>query len=119
MSADLPRRAAIVLRQHAQAATPGPWEALAQTSDGQNFVSDAPGSDAKHVTIEVVSHDGWYVVNLIRQRADAELIALLRRCPDLLADLFEAAAARPDGIDNDVWAEFEALARAVLREEES
>ena len=66
----------------AWAATPGPWEALAQDSDGQNTVlSRGPGDGEKAtgafkaVWLEVQSHDGNWNINLDRQTADADHIA--------------------------------------------
>jgi hypothetical protein len=66
----------------ARAATPGPWEALAQNSDGQNTVLSRGPRDGEKATgtfkavwLEVQSHDGNWNINLDRQTADADHIA--------------------------------------------
>lgn len=77
MSADLLRRAAKVLREHAENATPGPWIAAEQTSDGQNFVGTVVKGTGPAVSIEVGSHDGNWTLDLDRQTADATYLALM------------------------------------------
>lgn len=127
MTAELLRRAATKLREHGEAATPGPWNRPAQSSDGQNVVlSRGPASGEKeagrhkavHITVD--THDGNWNMNLRRQDADAAYITLMHppvalALADVLDGIATFAAANPDlpGPQGRVLV----LARAILREE--
>lgn len=110
MSADLLRRAAETLRQHAQAATPGPW---ACDSDGEVF------SNASDEQPEV----GWFA---IKKAGNGPYVVLMHPPVALaLADLLDAVA---ENMEHDFTCtrtadEFSppvaAVARAILREPQS
>lgn len=104
MSAELLRRAAVALRQHAQAATIGPW---ACDKDGEVF------SNASEEQPEV----GWFA---IKKAGNGPYVVLMHPPVALaLADLLNAHAQYVE--DAAAWKvepapEFIALAQAILRE---
>lgn len=73
-----------VIKARADAATDGPWYAPPQNGDGQNFVGTNGNKPA--ISIEIVSHDGDWKVDLGRQQADAEFIAHAREDVPKLVD---------------------------------
>lgn len=77
----------MAIRKREGKATPAPWFASTQTSDGQNFVtSGKDGREGPAINVEVVSHDGEWKVDLARQQADAEFIANARADVPMLLD---------------------------------
>jgi hypothetical protein len=110
---DLLRRAAVRLREHANAATPGPWESL---DEGDRLVAwklDPAGQ---------FNDDFDYVVDEpISNPANAAFIALMHPPVALaLADLLDKQATFLDANpDRTVGEPLAAVARAVLREEEA
>jgi hypothetical protein len=100
MSADLLQRAAAKLREAAEAATRGPWD---NADDG--LVWPERMGDPVSGSTEV---------------EDAAYIALMHPpVAEALADALESASKLCDRVDNDVFAELEHVARAILREEAS
>lgn len=132
MSADLLRRAATVLRQHAQDATPGPWVHVDHGPPNGSFMgcgqvitegAEVYGGDIAGPTGDLYPRGGYSPME------DMAYIALVGPPVALaLADLLDAAAdardldpAEPPRNPRDRAVVFNALyvARAVLREEES
>lgn len=110
MSAELLRRAAKELREHAQAAIPGPWEA-----DGSE-IQQPYGAEWVAESLRV--SDGYGIDDV--GDANASYIALMHPPVALaLADLLDgcAAAEDPDVPLMPVDHKLLALARALLREE--
>lgn len=129
MTADLLRRAAVKLRGHAGAATPGPWKVDDETYAETIYAAD--GFTA------VVAGGRWGgEASVFNETADAAFIALLgppvaRALAELLdhiADDVSDAGDRtePGGLVRNEygsirfdWTAAVKLARAILREEES
>jgi hypothetical protein len=113
MSADLLRRAAAKLREHAQAAPEGPWVSL---DDGDRLVALRPDS-----TFEKGFR--YLVDEPIDDTSIAEYFALMHPPVALaLADLLDKAAYDLDPIPGFEWLHHKGLAekaaREVLREPE-
>src|SRR5262245_30580428 len=104
MSTELLRRAATRLREHAQAATPGPWDNL---DDGDRLVHLDDNDGFEHVIDEPISN-----------AANAAYVALMHPPVALaLADLLdEIADFNGAGPGRSAGPTLLALARAVLRE---
>jgi hypothetical protein len=109
MSADLLRRAAKVLREHAEKALPGPWDSL---DNGDRFISDPGGEDdLRYIFAEPAVHG-----------ASANYCALMH--PPVALAVAEVLEAHAESVEEDgpcfsMTSDVDAaltLARAILRE---
>ena len=130
MSAELLRRAAKVLREHADAATPGPWEHVdfaepegqPLTSDGRQSTfmgcgsvitmgEDVMGGDIAGPNGDLYPRSGYSPGD------DMAHIALMHPPVALaLADLLDSIFMTLDDENTTVWDDTADLARAILRE---
>lgn len=122
MNADILRKAAAKLREHDQAATPGPW-IVDDPNEGDHLpfwmvINDAflnpPADDEDAPWLAVELHTGV--------EADARLIALMRTLLPTLADVLDGTAEEYDEVPSpdladQMYAADIALARAILRED--
>lgn len=114
MSADLLRRAAVKLREHAEAATRGPWLRAADhdVARGQYHDNEVGFWDGPYAEQVTSTGDGDEAT------ADAAYIALMHPPVALaLADWLEAVTA--SGCNPVQMHKALVVARAILREEES
>lgn len=120
MSADLLRRAAAVLRQHAEQATEGPWEVEScdvPNSDEVLWVITAPMGilGDRKVVAETRTRDAGHFSQAEADMSYAALVA-----PPVavaLAELLETLATMPEVSNRFDLISAESLARAILREE--
>lgn len=112
MSAELLRRAAKVLREHAGYATAGPWEYVEGEMDEAISGSSADGLVYSHygddAGVPLAQYDGSYIV-LMHPPVALALADLLEAHIPLFAGLLDPAP------DHEVFA----VARAILREPEA
>jgi hypothetical protein len=136
VSAELLRRAAKVLREHAEAATPGPWVHVdyhgynGEVGDGSTFMGCGNvitwGEGVEGGDIAAPSGD-CYPRGGYSPREDMAYVALMSPPVALaLAASLESWADIVDGVDkmlghipDDAYPDEFALARAILREEPS
>lgn len=129
MSAELLRRAAKTLRQHAENATgPGPWAWEATGQQGNSWgLGQMVDADGEPLAGDVTDVEGTEVVESICYQeddngnlSDPAYIALMHPPVALaLADLLEAHIPLFDGLDPAPDHEVFAVARAILREPEA
>lgn len=96
MSADVLRRAASLMRDRAEAAADGPWEACALGSEGYAVLGDRPAEGRRRSRLRV-ARLGWE--DWDTDKADAEHIASWHPAvAPAVADLLDALAKRVDAI---------------------
>lgn len=117
MSAGLLREAAAKMRERAEAATPGPWRALSETSGAMSWDVEVVAGDDRLCTFDPSDYpDG---IQDVAPEDDAEHIASWH--PDValaVADWLDLAARRAEvaeGLGDGVWMQIDRAAVTVAR----
>ena len=113
MSADILRRAAAVLRERAEAATPGPWEAMEHDSNPGDEGVCLLGAAATVTGSHMIGY--FHVLSQAEQEANGAYAATMHPGVGLaIADWLQLEADRLGWLENHATPQAVVLARLIL-----